>query len=630
MNILIIKIGALGDVLRTSFIAQALKEKYQKYNPKIFWVTDEKAKPFFVNNPYIYSVISDKNKDKLRSTKFDLVINLEEDIENCKFASSFKNTKIIGFYYKSGEVIPTPSAKEWFDMSVLGKKPENDIFKKKNKKTHRQIISEITGIDNYKDYEPFLRLIKKQRKFATDFLRRHNLSRNDLIIGINTGSADRWPKALSIKKTIEIIENIHKKYTAKILLFGGPNEINRNNEILSLTKVPVIITGCGNNLFEFPALINVCNLFISTDTLGLHIALALKRKTIVLIGPTSNSEIEMYGLGEKIIAKSSCICCYKSDCKSMEKININQIINIIPKLLEQKVTLLITSYKEPRVLRAIESALNQKTNYSYNVVVSAPDKETLEIVNKYSLKHKNLSFLQDPGKGKSFALNIAFSKIKTDIIILTDGDVTFGKNAIEEVVNLFLDPEIGCVSGRPVPYENKKTKYGFWANFLFDAAHRIRKKAFNSNSFIECSGYLFAFRKDKINQIPIDVAEDTVIPYIFWQKGYKIGYAENALVYVKNADNLNDWIKQKLRTHKSHRNLGLYVDIKTNPKVKSFKTESKGISWLFNYPLNLKEFSWTIQLALARLYTWIKYFIDIRFFNETYRDGWERSESTKQ
>ena len=630
MNILIIKVGALGDVLRTNFIAQALKEKYMEQTPKIFWVTDLNAKPFFINNPYVYSLISNNNKERLKNIKFDLVINLEEDEESCKFASYFKHAKIIGFYYKDGMVVATPTAQEWFNMSALGKKPKNDILKKRNKKTHRQIVSEIIGIQNYKQYEPLLRLNKEQRKFAYGFLRRHTLSRTDLIVGINTGSADRWPKALSIKKTVELINLIYKKFNAKIILFGGPNEIQRNNEILRLSKAPVIVTGCGNNLFEFPALINVCNLFISTDTLGLHISLALKRKTIALIGPTSNSEIEMYGLGEKIVADSSCICCYKKDCKSMEKIDIHNILNSVSKLLKQKITLLITAYKEPNISKAIESALNQKTKYDYNIIVSAPDEETLRVVKQYSLKNKNISCLKDPGMGKSFALNMAFSKIKTDILILTDGDLILGENAIEEVTNLFLDPEIGCVSGRPVPCENNKTKYGFCANFLFDSAHRIRKKAFDSDSFIECSGYLFAFIKNKIDQIPIDVAEDTVIPYIFWQKGYRIGYAENAKVYVKNADNLSDWIKQKIRTHKSHRNLGLYVDINTTPKVKSFKTEIKGISWLIDYPSNLKESYWIAQLALARLYTWTKYFIDIRFFNETYIDGWERIESTKQ
>jgi len=291
-----------------------------------------------------------------------------------------------------------------------------------------------------------------------------------------------------------------------------------------------------------------------------------------------------------------------------------------------RVSLLITAFNEPNISKAIESALNQDTKYNYEVILSAPDKETLDIAKKYS---KDLKIMKDPGKGKSFALNIAFSKLDTDILILSDGDVYLGKNAIEEIVNLFSNPKIGCISGRPVPQESRKTKFGYWANFLFDSAHKIRKNAFENSSFLECSGYLFAFRKNLIDKIPLDVSEDTVIPYMFRQKGFDIGYAEKAEVFVKNPDNLKDWIKQKTRTHKAHEKLYLYVDTKKIPRVKSFSTESKGIFWLLRYPRTLKEFIWTIQLAFARLYTWIKYFLETKIHKQKYQDGWERVESTK-
>jgi len=294
-----------------------------------------------------------------------------------------------------------------------------------------------------------------------------------------------------------------------------------------------------------------------------------------------------------------------------------------------KITLLITAFKEPNLVKAIESAINQKTRYKYEIIVSAPDKETLNIAEKYSKKNKSLKIMKDPGKGKSYALNIAFSKISTDIMILTDGDVYIDENAIEEISNLFLDEKIGCVSGRPVPQESRNTKFGYWAHFLFDSANKIRRKAFENHSFLECSGYLFAFRKKLIDKIPLDVSEDTVIPYILKQKNYEIGYAEKAEVYVKNPDNLKDWIKQKTRTHKAHEKLYLYVDTKSIPRVKSFKTESKGIFWLLKYPKNTKEFFWTIELIFARLYTWIKYFYETKLFNKKYSDAWERVESTK-
>lgn len=620
MRILIIKTGALGDVIRTSFIAQSLKEKYQRKNPEILWLTKKEAAPFFINNPYVKKVILQENRKFLKKFYFDLVINLEEGEDDCKFASSLNFSKFIGFGYSAGKVFPTNSAREWYNMSALGKKPDNDLLKKKNKKTHRQIISEIIGLKNFEDYEPFLRLTKSQRGIANIFLRRYNLSRSDLIIGINTGSADRWPKHLPVKKTIELIAVLYKQLNAKIILFGGPNEIERNKEICRLSKVPIIDAGCGNDLLEFPALISVCNLFITTDSLGLHVALALKRKTICLIGPTSYSEIDTYGIGEKIISKSNCICCYKKDCKSMEKIDIQEVLHTAEKMIKQKISLLITAFEEPEISRAIESALNQRTKYNYDIIISAPDKKTLEVAEKYAKKNKKIKITQDTGKGKSNALNFVFSKIDTDILILTDGDIYINENVVEEISNLFLDPEIGCVSGRPVPQELKNTKYGYWANFLFESAHKIRKQANASSSFIECSGYLFAFRKKKIKLIPLDVAEDTIIPYFLWQKGYKIGYAEKAEVYVKNATKWKDWIKQKIRTHKSHMNIGLYVDTTTTPKVKTFKNEFKGIVWLLTYPKNTKELFWTIQLAVSRFYTWVKYYLDTMILNKNYKD----------
>ena len=631
MNILIIKTGALGDVVRTSFIAQALRDKYKGKNPKIFWVTQKSALPLFSNNPYIDVILTEEEKYKLKNTEFELIINLEEDKDNAVLVSNLRHGKIIGIDVdEDGKVRYSKESEYWFDMSLISKygKKKADKLKIKKKKTHRQIIGEMIGVD-WKKYEPFLRLTKNQKQIANTFLRRYNLNKSDLIIGINTGAADRWPKSLSIKKTAKLIEDINKKFDAKILLFGGPNEIERNKEILKTTRAPVIYTGCGNDLFEFPALVSVCNLFVTSDSLGLHISLALKRKTICLIGPTSVSEIGMYDFGDKVVSKSKCVCCYKKDCKSMESIDVKNIVSKISSLLEQKITLLITAFREPKIKKAIESALKQKTRYQYQILVSAPDEETLNVAKEYQKKDKRIKIFKDPGKGKSYALNLLFKEIETDILILTDGDVWISENSVEEISNLFLDPGMGCVTGRPIPVEGKKEKYGYWANFLFEAAHTIRKNAFEKGKFIECSGYLFAFRKNKLNQIPLDVAEDTFIPYILWEKGYKIGYAENATVFVKNVDNWKDWIKQKTRTSKAHETLDNYVDTKITPRVKTFKTESKGISWVIKYPKNLKETIWTSELILARLYMWTKVYLDTKVKNKNYSDAWERVESTK-
>jgi ADP-heptose:LPS heptosyltransferase len=635
VNILIIKVGALGDVVRTSFIAQALKDKYKKRNPQIFWITSKSAIPLFVNNPYVQKVVSEENKGNLSKIPFDIIINLEEDIENAKFTSSITTKKIIGaFLNEKGKIDYTDDTRYWFDTSLISKHgtKKADLLKKQNKKTHRKIISEIVGIKDERKYEPFLRLNNLQRNIAKTFIRRQNLSKTDLIVGMFLGSGERWPKELPMDKSINLINRVYKLFNAKIILFGGPQEVDRNEEIIRKTNAPIINAGCGNDLVEFPALVGICNFFITTDTLGLHVSLALKRRTISLIGPTSHHEVDMYGLGEKVVSKSNCLCCYNEDCKSMQKLSVNEIISNMKKMLNFKILFVITGYKEPDIGRAIESVLSQNTSYRFEILVSAPDDETLNLAKQYSLNKNGIkiNFFKDPGKGKMNTLNIIIKNLgKEDILILSDGDVYVSDNTIEDISNLFLDPEMGCVSGKPTPLENKDTKYGYWANFLFEAAHKLRKTAFEKGDFLECSGYLWAFRGDDSLRIPLDTAEDAVIPYSFWEKGYKIGYAENAKVFVRNVNNWKDWIKQKVRTTKAHETLEKYVDTKTTPRTKTFKTEAQGISDLIRYPKNPREAYWSALLAASRFYMWGLVFYNARIKKFDSVDAWERIESAR-
>ena len=111
MKILIIKTEALGDVLRTSYIAQALKDKYQKNNPEIFWITAKSAEPLFSNNPYVDKVILEDKMNEISSIHFDLIINLEEELKLVRFASYLKNKKFIGFKLSGEKVTPTETAK---------------------------------------------------------------------------------------------------------------------------------------------------------------------------------------------------------------------------------------------------------------------------------------------------------------------------------------------------------------------------------------------------------------------------------------------------------------------------------------------------------------------------------------
>src|SRR3989344_2150315 len=98
------------------------------------------------------------------------------------------------------------------------------------------------------------------------------------------------------------------------------------------------------------------------------------------------------------------------------------------------ISIIITSFNEPKLERAIKSILEQKINYKYKIIVVAPDKEAEKLTRKYKIK-----YFKDPGKGKSYALNLLLKKLKSDILILTDGDVYLANNSINNIMELFQE-----------------------------------------------------------------------------------------------------------------------------------------------------------------------------------------------
>ncbi len=603
INILIIKQGALGDVLRTTCILTGIKRRFK--DSKITWFTKKEALDLIKTNPYINKIfLYDKiNIENLKRERFDLVINLDEDYEACSLTTYFSklNSKIYGYYINNeNKIVPSKSAKDYFDMSLLGEKPKNDILKKQNKKTYPELIYELSELE-YKKDPPILVLTKKQKEFAKDFLRRYNIKKNDLVIGLNTGAGGRWPlKKLPIEKTIELARKLHKELNAKLILFGGPDEVERNDKIISESKVPLINAGCGNYIFELASLISICNTIITSDSLGLHIALALKRNIVVFFGQTAPQEIELYNQGFKVFTPSECIGCYSSydnrkpNC--IDGVHIKELFKCVLELQKQNLSIIVLSEDILETEKTIKSILNQNINIDHEIIISTLIKDTEQLKNNYKdIKIISTNLLSE-------ALAIAKNKI---ILVTTDKGI-LAENSIAEILNSFKDPEVGCVTGRIMSLNPKNNLLGYWSHLLLDAgAHQIRRELSLKENFIECSNYLFAFKNGFIKEIPPNVSEDYFIPYIFWKNKYKVKYIESAKVLVKNPINLNEWLEQKTANTRKHENLIKYFKIK-ELKVKSLKNEIlKGTFSALSYPNSIKEFYWTLLLFFARLTMWL-------------------------
>lgn len=294
VRICIIKLGALGDVVRTTPILPAIKEKYSQ--SEITWITKQDSFDILEGNPNIDEIITLPLKPN--SQEFDILYNFDIDEEATKLALTVKAKKKYGYYDNGGFPASFNPSAEYYLNTVF-----DDHLKKSNKKTYQEMIFETAEL-NFKQQKPFLHISKEAKEYAEGFLKQNNIGKGK-IIGLNIGASKRWPsKSWSIGKIREFTEKITKK-GYHIILLGGESEKTQINELISefaKNNVKIYNGNTRNSLKNFFAMINICDKVICADTLALHVALAFGKETIALFFVTSPHEIEGYNLLTKLIS----------------------------------------------------------------------------------------------------------------------------------------------------------------------------------------------------------------------------------------------------------------------------------------------------------------------------------------
>ena len=315
-RILIIKLNAVGDVLRTAGIIPALRSKYP--GAYITWITDPEAIPLLEMVPGIDRIWFHGGflLERLLTEPFDLVLGLDNSRDSAALVYLSRGDKKLGFSLDdSGQLIPLSSAAEtWFQMGLW------DDLKRANRRTYQDILWDICELPK-PTRAPDIVLPESVKTKAEAFAKEARITDAKPIIGFFSGAGNRWPqKALSFPKQKELLQQLAGYYpVGSIILFGGPEEVEQNNLLLAGAPSKVVNAGCHNPLPEFASLINLVDVLIAGDTLALHIGLALRKKIVAYFGPTAPWEVDLFGMGKKIIAPVDCIACYRSSCDKPQK-----------------------------------------------------------------------------------------------------------------------------------------------------------------------------------------------------------------------------------------------------------------------------------------------------------------------
>jgi cellulose synthase/poly-beta-1,6-N-acetylglucosamine synthase-like glycosyltransferase len=305
-----------------------------------------------------------------------------------------------------------------------------------------------------------------------------------------------------------------------------------------------------------------------------------------------------------------------------------------------RLSVIITAFREERTVgQAIEAFLHQLPEQATadtppgsvpdaELLIVCPDPGTTAVVEEYAAHHPALRQIVDPQRGKPTAVNKGLEAANGDIVVLSDGDVVIDQSALEPLLDPFSDCRVGAVSGHPVSVNRRDTVLGYWSHLLTDSIHSMRQARDHAGRFLLCSGYLFAFRRELVNQVPQDaLAEDAVVSHRIAQQGYRIRYAPEARVYVTYPTTYRDWLRQKTRS------AGGYAQayVRQSPvRMRSAWLEIRtGTMMALQYPHSAREFLWTVLLFAARLHLWLRVLIKVRLLKRPLDTLWKRVESTK-
>ena len=155
----------------------------------------------------------------------------------------------------------------------------------------------------------------ENKKFAKEFLVENQLE-NKFLVGIHPGAggfykgwqgfAKRW----SEENFAKLCDTLIEEKDAKVLIFGGPEEIGLKNKVRSLAKHKEDIIIIDESLKHTAAIIGKCNLFISNDSGLMHVAATFNVPTIGIFGPTNYKRTAPYGKNCHFIRRDlSCGSC---------------------------------------------------------------------------------------------------------------------------------------------------------------------------------------------------------------------------------------------------------------------------------------------------------------------------------
>ena len=258
MDTLIVKLGATGDVVRTTALLRRL-------SGKITWLTAARNTPLLNGVAENLRCFSWEERARVLEAEYDLVINLEDTFEVAAFLGTITCREIFGAYLKSyGTLEYTENSRDWFDLSLISRhgRTRADRLKFFNRRTYQEMI--FNGLGFVFAGESYVLPEPTETRLSGD-------------VAIAADAGPIWPM---------------KRWAYYHELKG-----RLENRGLTVNLLPKRAS-----LLEHLSDVRNHSCLVGGDSLPMHFALGTRTPCVTLFTCTSPWEIYGYGLQKKIVS----------------------------------------------------------------------------------------------------------------------------------------------------------------------------------------------------------------------------------------------------------------------------------------------------------------------------------------
>jgi heptosyltransferase-2 len=330
-RILIVNLEAMGNVLVTTSLLQPIKRKYPQSS--ICWLTLKNAAPLLMNNPLIDKVYLWQPEVwlALQAMTFDAVMCIDKSVQAGAFIKTLNAKEKLGYGVdENGVIIPlNPEAEYNYRLGL-----DDHLKFRVNQKANSQLLAEAMGLNFQRD-EYILNLSEEEERIARARKEEFGLDKKKLVVGLNTGCSLLYKnKKMTVEQHLVLIDRLKKNPHLGIVLLGGPEDTERNAEIARRAGGAAVHTPTTEGLRRGICYEQMCDLIVTGDSLGMHIAIGLKKQIIVWFGVSCPQEIDLFDRGIKLIPEGlACSPCWKKECpynlECMQMTDLEKIVTEI-------------------------------------------------------------------------------------------------------------------------------------------------------------------------------------------------------------------------------------------------------------------------------------------------------------